>query len=183
MTTATPAGEFSRTIDLDRIGDVESVHDFTATPEECVALARRFGLISIGRLEARIKLRRRKGKALLRLSGHVSADVTQSCVVTLEAVPSAVEYDFTVLYGDIDQGSEVLIDPQEEADFEPMPSGALDIGETVAQEFALALDPYPRAPGASVPPIEANEGAADEVQDTPPEHPFAVLAKLKKTEQ
>jgi uncharacterized metal-binding protein YceD (DUF177 family) len=178
MTVATPAGEFCRPIDLDRIGDVEAVYDLVATPEECAALAKRFGLISIERLEARIKLRRRRGKALLRLSGHFSADVTQSCVVTLGPVPGHVEDDFTVLYGDVDQGAEVLIDPQEEADFEPLPAGALDMGETVAQEFALALDPYPRAAGASVPP-----GEAEEAVEMPPEHPFAVLAKLKKTEQ
>src|SRR5256885_262437 len=102
MTTATPGGDFPRLIDLDRIGDVESVHDFAATPEECAALARRFGLISIARLEAQLKLRRRRGKALLRLNGHFSADVTQSCVVTLDPVPGHVEGDFTVLYGDID---------------------------------------------------------------------------------
>jgi uncharacterized metal-binding protein YceD (DUF177 family) len=178
MAVEVPAGEFSRPIDLDRIGDVESVFDFVATPEECAALAARFGLISIERLEARIKLRRRRGKALLRLSGHFSADVTQSCVVTLAPVPGHVEDGFTVLYGDVDQGAEVLIDPQEEADFEPLPTGVLDVGETVAQEFALALDPYPRAPGAEVPPTSAEERVS-----TPPEHPFAVLAKLKKTEQ
>jgi uncharacterized metal-binding protein YceD (DUF177 family) len=183
MTAATPTVEFSRPIDLDRIGDVEVVHDIAATGEECAALAKRFGLISIERLEARLKLRRRRGKALLRLSGHVSAELAQSCVVTTEAVPGHVEHDFTVLYGDVDQGSEVLIDPQEQADFEPMPSGALDIGETVAQELAMALDPYPRAPGATVPPIEPTEGAGEDVADTPAEHPFAVLAKLKKTEQ
>jgi uncharacterized metal-binding protein YceD (DUF177 family) len=183
MTAATPSGEFSRPIDLDRISDVEAVHDIAATAEECAALAKRFGLISIERLEARLKLRRRRGKALLRLSGHFSADVTQSCVVTVEPVPGHVEDDFTVLYGDVDQGGEVLIDPQEEADFEPLPSGTLDMGETVAQEFAMALDPYPRAPGAGVPPMASGEGTAEDGEDRPREHPFAVLAKLKKTEQ
>jgi uncharacterized metal-binding protein YceD (DUF177 family) len=178
MTAATPAVEFSRLVDLDRIGDVESVYDLTATPEECAALAKRFGLISIERLEAQIKLRRRRGKALLRLAGHFSADVTQSCTVTLEPVPGHVEDDFTVLYGDVDEGAEVLIDPQEEADFEPLPPSALDMGETVAQEFAMALDPYPRAPGAALPPPKA-----EEIEDSPPEHPFAVLAKLKKNKQ
>src|SRR5205807_2038914 len=150
------------------------VHDLAATPEECAALAQRFGLMSIERLAARVKLRRRRGKALLRLSGHFSADVTQNCVVTLGPVPGHVEGDFTVLYGDVDQGAEVLIDPQEEADFEPLPTGALDVGEIVAQEFALALDPYPRAPGAEL-PVAVPDGEPE----APPEHPFAVLAKLK----
>ena len=74
------------------------------------------------------------------------------------------------------------IDPDEELE-EALPEGPLDLGELVAQEFAVALDPYPRAPGAAFKPV----WGADEVPDpaeTPPEgkiRPFADLkARLKK---
>ncbi len=172
-----PVNEFARPIDLNRIGEVETVHDISATADERAALARRFDLVEIGKLEARLTLRRTRGKARVRLAGHLSADVTQSCVVSADPVGSQIEKDFTVIYGDVDHGSEVLIEPEGDADFEPLPDGPLDLGETVAQELALALDPYPRAPGAAV-ESPANGG------DAPPEprqNPFAVLAKLKKT--
>jgi uncharacterized metal-binding protein YceD (DUF177 family) len=45
----------------------------------------------------------------------------------------------------------------------------VDLGDLVAEEVALALDPYPRHPDASLPP-EASD--ADE-------NPFAGLAALK----
>ena len=75
-------------------GGADFVTDWWDTAADLAAnhRIRRFGLISIERLEARIKLRRRRGKALLRLSGHFSADVTQSCVVTLAPVPGGAEW-------------------------------------------------------------------------------------------
>ena len=42
----------------------------------------------------------------------------------------------------------------------------------MAEQLALALDPYPRAPGAAL-PSEANDAA---------EHPMAGLAKLRPAE-
>jgi hypothetical protein len=52
---------------------------------------------------------------------------------------------------------------------EPLPSDILDIGEAVAQQLSLALDPYPRAPGAIA-------GAPAER----PVSPFAALARWKE---
>ena len=59
---------------------------------------------------------------------------------------------------------------------EPVSGGAIDLGETVAQQFALALDPYPRCPDASI------EALGAEPQGARPEEggPFAALARLKR---
>jgi hypothetical protein len=43
----------------------------------------------------------------------------------------------------------------------------LDLGEAVAEQLALALDPYPRVPGAELPEIESD----------PQERPFAALRR------
>jgi hypothetical protein len=62
---------------------------------------------------------------------------------------------------------------QDEADWEWIFDGKIDIGEAFAEELALAADPYPRAADASLEEIlEGQDTAA-------PEHPFAALAKLK----
>jgi uncharacterized metal-binding protein YceD (DUF177 family) len=172
------AGEFSRPIDLERVAESEVVHDIAATAEERAALAARFGLLAIDQLEARIRLRRTRGRTELRLVGRIRADVTQACVVTLAPVEATVDEEFTVLYGTAPVTSDVDIDPEANALWEPLPAGPLDVGELVAQELVLALDPYPRASGAVLDP-----GLNPPVVPEPKVNPFAVLAKLRKPPQ
>lgn len=164
---ATP--EFSRPLDIARLPQGEAAYDIAATAAERAALARRFGLLALDRLEAQVRLSRLAG-GLLRLSAELSADVTQACVVTLEPVAARVEDEFTLLYGAAseERAAEVVLSGETEL-VEPLPGGALDIGEAVAQQLSLALDPYPRAAGALA---EApQEGLAS---------PFAALAKWRK---
>jgi hypothetical protein len=46
----------------------------------------------------------------------------------------------------------------------------------VAEQLALSLDPYPRAPGAELPPLDEPE---EPVAPAKP-NPFAVLGRLKR---
>ena len=170
-----PPPEFSRPIDVARIGSVETVHEVSATPDERVALARRLGLLGLDRLEARIGLRCAQGGTLLYLVGRLTADVVQACVVTLEPVANHLEEGFTVIYGRLPEETEVSVDVDDDSVREPWPEGPLDIGEAVAQELAISLDPYPHAAGAV---LKSGEGA-----DSEPEkriNPFSVLANLRK---
>ncbi len=163
------APEFSRPVDIARLPQGEASYDIAANPAERAALARRFGLLALDRLEARVRLSRLAG-GFLRLSAELSADVTQSCVVTLEPVAARVEDEFTLLYGGTEEGSEDVVLGGDVELVEPLPDGPLDIGEAVAQQLSLALDPYPRAPGV--------------VADGPREalaSPFAALAKRRET--
>lgn len=170
------APEFSRPVDISRIGSAAMVHEIGATPEERAALARRFGLLGLDRLEARVRLRRAQHGTALYLDGHLTADVTQECVVTLAPIANHIEADFSVVYGDVPDTGDVSIETGDEGTLEPLPAGPLDIGEAVAQELSLALDPYPRAPGAAL-----ESGPAGD--STPPGriNPFSALAKLPKT--
>ena len=140
--------EFSRRIELARLGAHEIAYPISAGAAEREALARRFDLLSLDRLEAEIHLQR-IGGGMVRLSGRLSADIVQACVVSLEPVASSIEQDFTLLYGPAQPGKSVM--PDLEIDVvEPFEGDAIDIGEAAAQQLALALDPYPRAPGASL---------------------------------
>ncbi len=165
--------EFSRPVEIHRLGDSELVHKISATAEELTALARRFDILAIDRLEAKVTLRRMR--AGLKLAGRLDADVVQACVATTEPVPATVSHDFTVIYGDITESADVEIGLDDNDPVEPMPEGPLDIGEAVAQELALALDPYPRAAAAVVDQrwIEPESGAKRA-------NPFAALSKLTK---
>ena len=146
MTIVPP--EFSRRVELSRLGALEAIYPITAEPGEREALARRFDLLSLDRLVAEVRLQRIGGE-MVRVSGHFSADVAQACVVSLEPVASAIEQDFSVLYGPSQPGKSVMVDLETDV-AESFDGDAIDIGEAVAQQLALALDPYPRAPGASL---------------------------------
>jgi uncharacterized metal-binding protein YceD (DUF177 family) len=106
----------------------------------------------------------------VRLAAEFTATVVQSCVVTLEPVESSISENFTLLYGATEEQEEVVLDGEAET-LEPLGEGAIDIGEAVAQQLSLALDPYPRAPQAAGEADSASPG------ENRPESPFAVLAR------
>lgn len=162
------APEFTRPVDISRLPG-ERVYDLAATPVERAALARRFDLLALDRLEAQVRLTPLAG-GLLRLSASLSAEVVQACVVTLEPVRSHIDDEFGVLYRAGAEAGEmsVVLSGADEV-VEPLPGDILDIGEAVAQQLSLALDPYPRAPGAAA--ASSGEALAS---------PFAMLAKWKK---
>jgi uncharacterized metal-binding protein YceD (DUF177 family) len=167
---ASPAApEFTRPVDVDRLPSGEGVYDLAATPAERAALARRFDLLALDRLEAQVRLTRLPG-GLLRLSGALSADLVQACVVTLEPVRGRIDDQFTLLFRPgVEEGEKAVVLSGAAELVEPLPGGVLDIGEAVAQQLSLALDPYPRAPGAAA--ASPGEALAS---------PFAALAKWRK---
>ena len=158
------APEFSRPVDLARLGGGAMRFDIAADANERADLARRFGLVSLDRLEARVELSREAG-ATIRFRATLSADLVQSCVVTLDPVANRVDDEFSLLLGDPDDPA--ALDPDAEL-IEPLEDGRVDLGEVVAQQLSLAMDPYPRAPGVA--PADG-EGRPS---------PFAALAKLRE---
>ena len=154
-----PVGpEFSRRVELARLGALEAVYPIAAEPDERAALARRFDLLALDRLEAEVRLKR-SSRDLVRVEGELSAEVVQACVVSLEPVRSSIREAFSLLYGAVEEDRDVLVDLDSEI-VEPFDGSAIDIGEAVAQQLALALDPYPRAEGASL--AESVGGAGSE---------------------
>lgn len=182
MTDQPPATEFSRPIALSDLGETPTTLDLNASEEECRALARRFQLVDLTRLAARVTLNWEGGTPpTLAVAGNLSADVQQRCVVSLEAFEETVTETFTERYrhepGGASLPEEVVAEEDVDSD-RPESSGAtlvlesdpLDVGEIVAQHLALALDPHPRAPGVSF------EGYSD--PEEAPASPFAGLDKL-----
>jgi uncharacterized metal-binding protein YceD (DUF177 family) len=141
--------EFSRPIAADQIGPQETEREISANDAERARLAERFRLLGLDRLTARLQLRR--GRAgLVHVQGHFEADVVQACVVTLEPVRAQLREDFTVAFAAVRAvaDGEVIIGLDEEDPAEELTDGRIDLGEVVAQQLAVALDPYPRVPGA-----------------------------------
>lgn len=180
--TVTPhiKAEFSRCLALDRLASGTVVEELTANATEREALARRFELAGLDSLTARVSARRPGNGPLIRVEGHLVAEVVQTCVVSLETVHNRLDETFVQLFtleaGGADR--EVVISAEDEDAPEPLTGDALDLGEAVAEQLSLALDPYPRAPGATF------EGAAfgrpDDDADDEAANPFAVLRELKR---
>lgn len=165
----TGVGEFTRRIETGRLLRGTAVYNIAATEAERAALMRRLDLAGLGRLEAQVRIESLAG-GFIRLSAHLTAEVVQACVVTLDPVASTIDEAFALLYGPSAETSELVLDGETEP-IEPLEGEVIDIGEAVAQQLSLALDPFPRRAGASR-HLSGAERAA--------ESPFAVLASRQK---
>jgi hypothetical protein len=95
--------------------------------------------------------------------GLLRARVVQTCVLSLDPFESAIEERFALRF--VPEGSESpTIDP-DAIDEIPYRGTMIDLGEAAAEQLALALDPYPRAPGTVLP-----EGVQPE-PEAPPDPP------------
>jgi uncharacterized metal-binding protein YceD (DUF177 family) len=167
-----PEPEFSRRFVADRLGAGAMTETLLAGPAERAALARRLGLVELTQLSASLTLERTLA-GLIHVTGRFEADVVQTCVVTLVAFPSHVEDGFALDFGNAGDGlgEEIDVDPDYDPP-EPIENGVIDLGELVTQYLALALDPHPRAPGATLDPAWTGVDVAEM-------SPFAILKNLK----
>ena len=197
--TALPPPEFSRPVVAESLRGDQTVREIEATPAECRLLAERFRLEAVRNLRATIRLIRQRGpeSGMIRVKGTLTAEVVQTCVVTLAPVPASVSESFSALFSPevAEDDEEMILDPFAlDADSpEPMTDGVIDIGELTAQHLSLALDPYPRAPGVEFTGFDDDlaEGGAEPGEPEPdgegggedepaPPGPFGVLAGLKR---
>ncbi len=164
---------FSRIIRVDTLPRDGETVTIEANPAEREALAALLKLPSIERLSATLTVKR-TAKGGARVIGTVGGELTQTCVVTLEPFPAAVEEEIDVRFAPRDDEVGARRRPNEPEtvsmadDDEPDPivDGKIDLGALAAEFFALGLDPYPRKPGVAFEPPAEPEAEAT---------PFAAL--------
>ena len=165
--------EFARSVRLDTIGRGSAV-SVVADEAERVALATRFGLEALDRLEGDWTLSPDVEGVLA--TGRIRAAGAQFCVTTAEPVPfeqdSTVRLLFTHDPLPEPTAEEFELD-KDDLDRVEIEGGAIDLGEATAQSMALDLDPWPRAPDAEQRRREL--GIATEVEASP----FAKLLGLR----
>ena len=162
MKHAPPAlPELSRPLRADKISAGGVVETIVAKPAEREALAARFGVLGVQKLEATLNVDPAKGK-MFAVTGTLSAEVVQPCVVTLEPITSKIVDTIDVLFAPpqmLDKGAgPAQAEVGEEETPEPIVDGVIDLGELVAQHLAIAIPLYPRRAG--VPLVETELGAA-----------------------
>jgi Large ribosomal RNA subunit accumulation protein YceD len=160
--------ELARPFAVKRIGDSGAEFALEANAAECAAIAARLLIPGVSSLQCRWRLHPAE-RGSIRADGVLRASVTQLCVVTVEPFPAEIAESFTVRFVLEDRLSEEGDDP-DEPDELIYDGVTLELGEAAVEQLALALDPYPRAPGAVLPDLGAEEGGGA----------FAALAELRK---
>lgn len=166
--------EFSRPYRIDTLGSGARSVSITAEQDERAALAHRFGLVSIDRLEADADLV--LSGDTVTATGRLRAEVVQSCVATDLPVPARTDEPFRIEFRPqpVAAGAEEEVElGEEELDVVFYDGAAIDLGEAVAETLALSLDPYPRAPEADAVLREAGVKSEGEAG------PFGALAQLR----
>src|SRR5271154_2832822 len=177
MKTAEPLPPIERLYDLNRLSDAGYETTIALDENQRRELAAWADVVSVNKLEARVFLRRLTSSRFT-YAAHLDADIVQSCTVTLEPVSASISLDFTRalhlvshVKKMVDFSGELSPAAGEDDVPEEIDSSRYDLAAPLPEEFSLALDPYPRAPGVA---FEEPQAAA-----APRENPFAVLKKLK----
>ncbi|MEM8950288.1 MAG: DUF177 domain-containing protein [Pseudomonadota bacterium] len=176
----TPIGEFSHKVTVDPWPEDGVIVELTATAAECEALRTRFDLADLQSLSASVGIEKRMAELVL--AGTIEAVVAQTCVVTLKPVTSSLAVPFERHYRRRDvhekmvAAGEATVADDEDIDVDILDGDEIDLGEAVAEEFYLALDPYPRSADADRVMEEigatGDSGAVDETVN-----PFEKLRK------
>ena len=149
--TAVPA--FRRLYDVARLPAGGDLAALEASPEEREALARRFGLDALHALTAKLNIARTTA-ASIKVSGEARAAIEQTCVLTLERFGSTLIFPVEEVFR-TNRGGGGRLQAVEAFDDEGAPlvvGQAIDLGELVAQELGMTIDPYPKAPDAAFEP-------------------------------
>lgn len=183
------APEFSYAVEIDRIPSAGGQYDIAASPEDRARVAQRLQLLELKALTGQFAVKMGAG-GIVRVTGHVHAEVVQACVVSLAPVPAVIDEEVEASFVDAERSGRKKAKAEDEEEIigldgedppEVAEDGRIDLGELAVTQVALVLDPYPRAPGVAFKPDTAGLDAHSDREDKPA-GPFAALAKLKKTQ-
>ena len=154
-----------------------------ADEREREAIAHFCNVSSVHALDADLLVTRWRGDGV-RVSGQLHATIEQPCVISLEPVVQEIDEPVDGTYlpeaspltrPAADTVGELVLDPEGKDVPETFNGNEIDVWEVVIEALILAIDPWPKAPGAAMTAEEPAANAGNERQS-----PFAVLSALKK---
>lgn len=156
--------------------------DVSATKAECAALASNNAIPAVHALRAELRAQRWRGDGL-KIDGELRASVRQTCVATLEEFDSELIEPIHMRFAPpseetprsrrrTEEPAEINMD---EDPPDPLIGGGVDLGAIISEFLTLALDPYPRKPGAH---FSEPTGEGAQILS-----PFAALGRLKPSGQ
>ena len=142
------------------------------------ALAELLKISAIDSFEATLTVAPLRGG--IRALGRLVADIVQPSVVTFEPVGQHIDEPVDRVFlpeahaHKPTPGSEVFVDLDDEDFPDHIDGPEVDLSALLIETLALAIDPYPRAPGESLDSLGIDVGDG-------PSSPFSALEKLKKS--
>lgn len=168
---------FDATLRVDNLPAAGKVLAIDAGPDDLARLAALMQVSSVDSFAAQITVEKFRGG--VRAVGDLQARVTQPCIVTFEPVVQEISEPVDRIFlpdpdiaSDSAPGSEVFVDLEGDDIPDHLSGPELDLAPLLLEVLGLAIDLYPRAPGAELP-----EGADDGDDDSL--NPFAALKSLK----
>lgn len=158
--------EFSHRLALAHVPASGQILKLSADAAQRAALARRLDLLILYALEAELHLMPGPEGVIL-VQGRLSAELDQACGITLLPVRQSIAEP--IAWRLLPDGMDPT-DGEDDPDDIETEQNTADLGEALAQQLSLAIDPYPRVPGAQMPAELSSDDAHG---------PFAKLLQLK----
>lgn len=134
-----------------------------ASEKELISLAKRFDVEKIHYLKVNLTV---YPNDIVRVVGKIKALTRRQCVLSLESFDEKMTEDFEVLYA---EGDNLPSDTDEIIDV--IDKGRIHLGDVVAEQYGLALNPFPKKPGVK----NVFEDVSEQTQK-----PFADLKEMMK---
>jgi uncharacterized metal-binding protein YceD (DUF177 family) len=178
--------EFSFLVNCNKLQDTGKIFEIEANNQECRALAIRFDLIRLNRLKLKAFVSRQSAE-VVKLQCNFRADYMQKCVVSLKPLKKNIDCTFERIYssqivdffGDdsepLEENIQMLENFQDPPD--PITDGCFNLGESVAEQLSLEIDPFPRSVNVDFDGFSSSQG---EQSNENIASPFAVLEQLKE---
>ncbi len=170
----------SRSLRVDAIEDGDD-YATEASPSEREAIAKLLELVGLEALRFHGKFHF-GGEGRLLLDGTLSARMTQTCVVSLDPIETALEVPVEAEFWPQARIEALAATADEAASHgildwpEPSVDGRIELGALLYETLPTGLDPYPRREGAS---IEWTESPGEAASSGAPGSPFAALSRLR----
>ena len=148
--------------------DSDNFYKLSTGPADLLELAERFGWVSVDHLASELCIRK-VARDCWDVTGHITGQIEQSCIVTGAPVPENIDFRIEERYvraADLTDQVEVGL-----GWVEPIKNGAIDIGELAVQSLCLAATAWPRIDDAP----DCYSFGEQELG-----HPFAGLSALKR---
>ena len=156
-----------RNIDIRAITDNGPSIHFIATEAERKAIAERFEVPRLDKLEVTGHFGRDDLEDLIFFEGKMEVEAERECVITLNPFIEKTSIPIYLSFSE-NPGAD---DSDPETDILPIRKGKIDLFDVFAEEFGLTLNPFPKS-------VQDYLDYRDP-GDKPDENPFAILKKLK----
>ena len=148
--------------------DADNFYKLSTAAADLLALTERFGWVSVDHLASELRIRK-VARDAWDVTGHITGQIVQSCIVTGAPVPENIDFQIEERYvrtAEQTDHEQVGLDG-----VEPIKNGAIDIGELAVQSLCLAATAWPRVDDAPDCYTVGEQGL---------DHPFAALSVLKR---